>query len=310
MYEKKEPSQRILQRARSQAGVLTSGQLDELKAPTGARRRWIAGWTRMGHGYYCIHEPTFESWCFAGKLRAGPTGAITGRAAGHLHGFVRDEPGLITIYHQRCEPLSPMGDDNFSVRFRRGSRAGRGTPARTPAEVALLDLARESDRNQTIDAIARAVAESMTTPERVLSHLDQVKRVRHMSLMREVCEQAGQGVQSVLEWLFHNDVIRRHGLPEGQLQVTLISGTRSDVHFADHGFVVELDGRLGHEEEPFRDMDRDNRLAIRGILTLRFGWHDILTRPCAVALQIRELLARRGGLQGGHRCGRCRQLAG
>lgn len=90
------------------------------------------------------------------------------------------------------------------------------------------------------------------------------------------------------------------------MQVSLTPGTRSDVHFEEFGFVVELDGRLGHEHEAFRDMDRDNRLTARGVLTLRFGWHDVVTRPCAVAAQIEELLALKVWRPEGRRCRSCR----
>lgn len=309
MYAKKEPNQKLMRLARTQGGVLTSSQLNDSEAPVGARRRWIDGWVPMGHGFYCTREPTFESWCWAGMLRAGDTGVITGTAAGHLHGFVKAAPSSITIYHERSAPLSAMGDSEFSIRFRRGARASRGTPRRAVVESTLVDIARESDRNTTIDAIARAVAEGMTTPERVLAALGRSGRVRHLALMRDVCAAASDGVQSILEWLFLKDVIGGHGLSGAQLQVSLVSGTRSDVHFAEFGFVVELDGRLGHEDEPFRDMDRDNRLAARGILTLRFGWHDVVTRPCAVAEQIRAVLELKGLTPNGSRCARCRGVA-
>ena len=290
MYAKKSPSGHLLTRARSQAGVITSRQLDEFDSPLGARRRWIDGWVRMGQGYYCLTKPSFESWCWAGILKAGETGAITGTAAGHLHGFVADPPRSITIYHQRCEPLASMGDEDFKVHFRRGVRAARGAPGRTAVEVAILDLARESTQHQAIAALTRAVAERMTTPERILRELEQVTRVRHQGVLRALCTEAEQGVQSVLEWLFLKEVVRRHGLPAPALQVSLVTGTRTDAVFEGFAFVVELDGRLGHEDEPFRDLARDNRLTARGVLTLRFGWRDVVTRPCAVAHQIKELL--------------------
>lgn len=305
MHARQEPSEELLRRARSRAGVVTSGDLDEFKAPKGARARWRAGWARMGQGYYCVGTPSFEGWCWAGILRAGETGAITGTAAGYLHGFVKDPPSRITIYHQRCESMPPMGDENFEIKFRRGERQARGELKRTAVEVALLDLARESTAPQTIAALTRAVAERMTKPSKILDALENVDRVRHQALMREMCAEAEQGVQSVLEWLFLKDVVRRHGLPEPALQVSLVSGTRTDAVFEGFTFVVELDGRLGHEEEPFRDMHRDNRLTARGILTLRFGWDDVIKRPCAVAAQIRELLAIQGWAANGRRCGGC-----
>jgi len=76
--------------------------------------------------------------------------------------------------------------------------------------------------------------------------------------------------------------------------------------------LYELDGRIGHEgEAKWRDAERDNRHAVLGLTTLRFGWHDVVLRPCQVARMIGQVLAGRGwpGVAGSglpRRCGpRC-----
>jgi hypothetical protein len=59
--------------------------------------------------------------------------------------------------------------------------------------------------------------------------------------------------------------------------------------------LVELDGRLGHEGmDRFRDMERDNRFALVDWTTLRYGWYDVVERPCEVATQVAQLLMSRG----------------
>lgn len=301
MYSKKHPSDALLQLARKQAGVLTRQQLKSADAPTGAHRRWIDDWTRMWPGIYCMHEPAWESWCRAALLRTGDSGVITGAAAGFLHGFVDQQPKLITIYHPSVEGLPPMGDADVTVRIRRGVRAGRGDLRRTSVEEALMDLARESTEAETISAVARAIAQELTVPSRVLDALSRRARMRHRTVLEQVCSAAGTGVQSVLEWYFMERVIRAHGLPEPDRQLSLVEGTRSDGYWTAHGLAVELDGKLGHEEEPFRDMHRDNRLAIRGDVTVRYGWHDSIVGACAASKNVAAALSALGW-EGERRC--------
>ena len=50
---------------------------------------------------------------------------------------------------------------------------------------------------------------------------------------------------------------------------------------------------------------RDNRFALIKWITLRYGWYDVVYRPCLVAFQIAAVLVARGwdGLPA--RCHRC-----
>ena len=83
-------------------------------------------------------------------------------------------------------------------------------------------------------------------------------------------------------------------------------GYRIDVDYALFGLLVELDGLLGHEGlGRFRDMDRDNRHALIGALTLRYGWFDVADRPCGVAWQVYRALVQRGYTGPFRRCRQC-----
>src|SRR5690606_10706822 len=115
------------------------------------------------------------------------------------------------------------------------------------------------DDDELVMALTRALADGRTVPRRVLSAMEGCARLRSRALITQVVTAAGNGVESVLEWRFLQQVIRRHGLPEPVLQPVLVAGTRSDAAWTEFRVVVELDGRLGHAEA-FRDMDRDNRL--------------------------------------------------
>jgi very-short-patch-repair endonuclease len=69
-----------------------------------------------------------------------------------------------------------------------------------------------------------------------------------------------------------------------------------DVRYPQWKTIVELDGREAHPpDEKFRDLRRDNRAAIAGDASLRYGWRDVAGDPCAVAAQVALLLTNRGG---------------
>ena len=80
------------------------------------------------------------------------------------------------------------------------------------------------------------------------------------------------------------------------------------MRYEEYQLVVELDGRLGHDGiGRFRDMYRDNAGVVEGVVTLRYGWHDVTDRPCAMAIQVGDVLMRRGWFGVPRRCDRCRK---
>ena len=91
-----------------------------------------------------------------------------------------------------------------------------------------------------------------------------------------------------IEFEFAN-CLRRHGVPIGERQ-SVVGHMRVDML---HGnVVIELDGRLGHDDADgqWRDMDRDTAHALAGRLVLRFGWRDVHDRPCLVAARVAQVL--------------------
>lgn len=285
--------------------MVSQGQLVAAGYPAGAGRRWKREWFLLETGIHCLNPPTWLSWCWAAILYAGPTAIIGGSAAAHLLGAVVRTPEQITVWHARSSPLKRIGDSTAGATFRRAARTGRGDPPRTPIDVTLLDLAAEATEDETIAAVTRAFSQGLTTPSRLLRVMGSRRRLSRRQLLLDVCDESAAGVESVLEWRFQTAVVRAHGLPEPGRQLRLAAGTRSDVWWKDHGVVVELDGRLGHEQA-FRDMGRDNRLAMSGLQTLRYGWHDVTQRPCEVAWQLYEVLSARGWTGARNRCARCR----
>ena len=69
----------------------------------------------------------------------------------------------------------------------------------------------------------------------------------------------------------------------------------TDVRYRKYLTVVELDGNATHPSED-RELDRarDNEVAERAEVTLRYGWKSVAGSPCATAAQVGRVLASRG----------------
>jgi len=130
--------------------------------------------------------------------------------------------------------------------------------------------------------------------------------VRWRRLITEIVVD-GEGIESALEWRYRRDVERPHALPHPLRQDVLggpATSARRDVYYEEQHVVVELDGRLGHAGlGAFRDASRDNAAAVRGDVTLRYGWIDVVTSPCQVAWQVAAVLVSRGWAGIARACG-------
>ncbi len=123
-------------------------------------------------------------------------------------------------------------------------------------------------------------------------------------------EDVGDGAESPLEVRYLRDVERAHALPVGHRQVSISTGTRSDVGYLNQFVLVELDGRLGHDgAAAWRDWSRDNKHALANHITLRYGWQDVVHRPCVVASQVADALIRGGWSGTPRRCRSCRKVS-
>ena len=83
-------------------------------------------------------------------------------------------------------------------------------------------------------------------------------------------------------------------------------GSVHDNDYADFGVVIEVDGRLGHEEWASRIKDgrRDRRLGGAGRFTNRVFWPDVAVTVCATAAEVGALLRARGWTGRPMTCGR------
>jgi hypothetical protein len=171
-------------------------------------------------------------------------------------------------------------------------------PRRTTVERTVLDLLRyKKNADQAIGLIGDAIRLRATTADRLRHALSGQPRVRWRKVVLDAMPDLTGGAHSPLE--LRDAAIRRaHGLPQGTRQARRLGdGTEYlDVLIEEYGAHIELDGRLGHDRtrERWRDMRRDNRSELAGLRHLRYGWADLVDRPCAVAKEQATVLRQQG----------------
>lgn len=169
---------------------------------------------------------------------------------------------------------------------------------RTSVVETVLDVADEcSNASQVVALVTRALQRRDVTRTALSAALNGRARARWRPLLEDLLSVSQAGIESVLEWRFDTLVVKAHGLPAPRRQ-DVVGGSnyeRRDGFFDDYRVVIELDGQLGHVAEGvFRDMRRDNAAVRRGELVLRYGWADVMGRPCIAAVEIGAVLRQRG----------------
>jgi hypothetical protein len=181
-------------------------------------------------------------------------------------------------------------------------------PWRTTVEATVLDLASRGSALDALSAVARAVQRQRTTPGLVRQELAARAGHRHGALLRSALDDVEDGVESGAEALYVSNVERAHGLPRGRRQAHTNIGRHRyhDTEYEGLGVVVEVDGRLGHEQwaDRIRDGRRDRQLLTHDRVTTRLFFADVTLTPCRTALEVAAILRTRGWTGRPHRCGR------
>jgi hypothetical protein len=236
---------------------------------------------------------------FAALRYAGDGAVLSHESSGAGFGLCREPEDIhLTVpYHREVA-------DQTGVRIHRSRTITAADwhptwpPRRTRIERTVLDLlAHRRSADAALGLVADALRNRATTPDRLRSALDARPRTRWRKVVRDAMPDLSRGAQSPLE--VRDAQLRRvHGLPIGRRQVRrLRDGTEYlDVVIDEWALHIELDGRLGHDRarEVWRDMRRDNASQVRGIAHLRYGWADIIDRPCAVAEEQARVLRQQG----------------
>ena len=312
MRPRQQPSDALLAVAAGQAGVLTAKQVERAGLTRAAVERLLGNgqWQHLDRALYYSRPDSPPPWlalAWAGVLLGGPFARLGGTAAAHLNGLVLDEPARVTVLVPFGEVHRSRGRWRF-CRERPGVR-GRSTgfPPRTSVADTVLDLCDAGDASSAVGWVTSSVQDRRTTTVQLREALRQRRRARHRQLLQDLLHDVATGAESPLEIRYLRDVERAHGLPAGRRQheASTLPFVRDVVYLA-FTLVVELDGRAGHEGAArFRDMRRDNRTLLTGSATLRYGFADVVERPCELARQVASVLQTRGWTGQPARCPRC-----
>ncbi len=289
-----------------QAGTVARSQLLEIGLSDSdiarlLRRRELA---RVHPGVYVDHtgDLTWRQRAWAAVLYYWPC-ALYGASAIQVHhgtGLdVVDDRTIHVAIDERRRQRRRVG-----VRVHRVSRLSERvqssrTPARVSLEHAVVDVASAApDDAAAVAVLADACQSRRTTPERLATALRGRRRTPRRRFLLALLVDVAAGAYSALEHQYLTRVERPHGLPSGKRQRRVRIGRTPayrDVDYRRHGVVVELDGRLGHEEQMDRwdDIDRDIDTVVSGDVTLRAGWRQALA-PCRLAVAVGRLLVARG----------------
>jgi hypothetical protein len=268
-------------------------------------------WQRIYPGVFAAFsgEPSRAALLWAAVLKAGPGAALSHETAAELHGLTRKPAALIHVTvpaRRRVEPV-PALMVHRSARIAE-ARHPCQAPPRTRIEETVLDLADTARTfEEALGWACAACGARLTTPQRIAEAINQRTRLCHRTALQLALGDITGGVHTILEYRYLRDVERPHGLPGAERQVRVVRGGRSeyrDVLYREYLVAVETDGRLAHPAEgQWRDVRRDNAAAADGIITLRYGWSDVISRSCAVAAEVGAVLARRGWPGPVRRCG-------
>ncbi|WP_462417266.1 hypothetical protein [Kytococcus sp. Marseille-QA3725] len=315
----------------SQRGLVTRGQLLEAGFSAASVVR-ADRWPTLLPGVYWT-TPTAEvaelhrlggprdGWFMGGavpwEVRARavllrwPEARLGGTSAAHVEGWA-DEPTRVSA----LLPYGRRGRAPAGVVLRRerpGVRTASrpGDLRRTRSEDTVLDIVGSlpaGEAEAVFTWVARCVGHRVTNPERILATLGNRGRMRWRRELVTALEDTLSGAASHLERRFVHGVHRPHGLPAVRQQLRRPLGedtaTYADVAYEGQQVLVDLDGRLGHQGAGvLRDRRRDNANTLAGWTTLRFGWHDVVGRPCAVAADVAGCLQRNGWAGRPRRCG-------
>lgn len=300
-----------------QQGVVTRAQLtaggftkEQIRRRT--RRRDLV---RVHPRVYVTHTGplTWEQRAWAAVLYAGPGSALCWESAAGPPDRARTAlfPAPIHVaidQHRRLAP--PRGVVLHRISGLRGQTFPGSAPPRLRLEDNALAMAHVAATDlDAIATISKVVGRRGVTASSLAAAMSRHSRMRRRRLLVALLDDLAAGTCSVLEHAYLERVERAHGLPPAtrQLARRAEDGTQyRDAVYEQFRFVVELDGRLGHDswEGLGRDADRDlDDLALHHALTARLRWHQVFGTPCRTAGRVARVLQRQGWTGMPRRCG-------
>lgn len=299
--------------ARNQGGVVSRSQARKAGLSEDAIKFRVSSsrWLPIHPGVYATFtgELSRHAELWAAVLFAGPGAALSHETAAEVHKLSdrRSEPIHLTIPHER-RVVPPKGISIHRSRDAYRAIEPYSYPPRTTIEETVLDLTQSAATFDDVCGwVTRAFARNLTDEQRLEAAMKARSKLRWRADLRELITAAAGGDHSVLEFRYHRDVERAHGLPESRRQVAFRTASRTrgrrDRVYEEYTLTIELDGRLAHPaDSKWRDQRRDNAAAADGQQTLRYGWAEVTRQPCATAAEVARVLRRRGWPGQPHPC--------
>ena len=285
--------------AKSQYGIVTSGQLREMGFSTSAigRAAGAGRLHRVHRGVYAVGHPAVgrHGRCLAGVLACGEGAALSHGAAGWLW-------GLFARCSQTVDVTVP----------RRGKRRHGIRLHHAPA---LGSRDRDETERIPVTSLPRTLLDlAATGPSRRLTNaVDKAKRMDRLDLpaidellARQAGAAGSRALRKALDLyrapvfdrarseLLFLDLVRQAGLSAPALN-TWVDGWEIDAYWEAERFAVEVDGWASHGSRTAFEKDRVRieDLKLAGIDAIRISARRIERSPAEVGARLAKLLERR-----------------
>ena len=300
---------------RLRGAIVTRAELQALGYTASAVRAQLdAGrWQQVHPRVFALHTGplTWITRAWAALAYAGPGAVLSHGSAAYARGWTKEPGGPIhvTVPYNRVVRPQPGIRTHRSRSYLHIVARDSVLPCTTAART-VADVLRSCETEQEATAfVLECIRTRRVSAESIAPELLAERRHPWRQAALDATGAAVRGNQSLLEGMWSR-IEEAHGLPAGDRQVRVVrdgAAQFQDVRYHAYAAVVELDGRIGHEdtEGRLRDMRRDNANTIAGLATLRFGFYDLTHRGCEGAAQLAALLRRNGWRGTFVRCPSC-----
>jgi hypothetical protein len=273
---------------REQERIATHRQLLELGLPMSTIVDWIhprGRWQRLLPGVVLAHKgtPTHRERRLGALAYAGADAMLTGLTALDAYGVraVRSVSPVHLLVPHSCQKHA-----HSFLAIERTRRLPepclRHRLRLAPLPRAVIDACRRLEDLDEVRAIVAEVVQSRRCkPAELAVEVRRAARQR-TALTREALREIEAGIRSVAE-AHASDVLRRHGLPQPEWNVSLFDEDGCylgdpDGYYERVAVALQIDSMEWHlsPEDYKRTQRRDRRYVTRGVLTLDFAPSDVL----------------------------------
>ncbi len=274
-------------------------------------------WVPLFHGVYALvtGEPTPEMWRRAALLFIRGTAVLSHATAAAVLGLPGGRDGLpihVTVEYGCSARGCPGIVVHRSRAFPHIIQKDSDPPVTTRVQT-LIDLAVDApDAREAMRVLTAGATQAHVPGERIEKALEVRRPRRYRKALLSAAKLLVEGVESVLEAWYADDVELAHDLPPGTRQVArVVEGHRraEDLEYSMPlgTLTVRLDGWRTHANRRTARVDRarDNAAELEGRARLTFGYEEVKDMPCTVAQVVAARLRQLGWSGEIQRCTSC-----